>query len=65
MTIEKRIKNFKEFINKTNNQFIVSTYLKVFDNTRSYNGKDYISYRKSNLKLEVYWNEINTFLESK
>jgi hypothetical protein len=66
VAIETRIKNFKEFINNNNNQYVISTYLKVFNNTRSnYNGKDYISYTKSNQKSEEYWKEINTFLASK
>jgi len=65
VTIEKRIENFKKFIENNNNQFIILTYLKVFNESRSYNGKDYISYTKSNQTLEEYWNEINIFLESR
>jgi len=63
--IEKRIENFKEFINKSNNPFITSTYLKVFDVSRSYNGKDYTSYTKSNQTLQKHWNEISIFLNQK
>ena len=67
VTIEKRIENFKKFINNNNNQSMVSTYLKVFDNTRRYNGKDYSSYTKSDQDqtLDEYWNKINIFLKSK
>jgi len=63
--IEDRIKKFKKFIDKTDNQFIISIYLKVFDKDRRYNGKDYISYIKSNQNLQKHWDKINNYLQNK
>ena len=62
VSIEQRIENFKKFINKNNNQFIILIYLNVFDKNRRDSNKDYSSYIRPNKKLEKYWNEINNFL---
>jgi len=65
ITVENKVESFKNFIDKTNNQFIILVYLKVFNKYRSYNGKDYISYTKIDKNLQQYWNEIYTFLKAK
>ena len=60
--LKNRVENF---IDKTNNQFIISVYIKVFDKFRRYNGKDYISYTKMKKKFQQSWSEINVFLKVK
>ncbi|WP_122893463.1 hypothetical protein [Arcobacter peruensis] len=64
-TIEEKIEEFRIFIiSNQNNISCIQVFMKVFDEHRTYNGRDYISYTKNCKSKQMYWKTIFEFLDT-